>query len=680
MPWPSLSDWMFASKTFLTAMLALYIAMSLGLDRPYWAMASVYIASQPLSGATRSKAVFRLCGTVVGASASVILVPALADAPPLLSLALAFWVAGCLYLSLLDRTPRSYICMLSGYTAAIVGFPSVIAPDAIFDTALTRVEEIAIGVSLASLVASVVFPRSVGPALAARIDAWLENARGWSIDALSHRDTAAEQARRLAADGVEINLLASHLSYDATTWETRHFGLLRARMILLIPVLASISDRMEALRAKLPQEAAVLVGDLADWLALRPHRPPHHRWPTRWPTRWPRGSMPCRRGLAERFDWDSVLLTSLLIRLRELLDIMTDCATLRRQMVESVRPARTELRFASEASAALSWHRDHGMALLSAVACAAAILLACGVWIATAWNEGFVAAEMVAVACSFFAAQDDPVPAIVQFLGWSVAGVIIDGILLFGVLPAASSFVTLMLALAPVFLIGGLLVSMPRTASGGRALTANGATLLALESAYAADFPSFANSAMAFMLGLGLAAIVTRLMRSVGAGFSVSRLLGVIWLELARAAEQRGGHDRARYAGLMLDRLGLIAPRLAEADQAGAAADALTDIRMGFNIIDLRRARHAVVWPVRDRIDILLDALANAYRARREVWPDAGLLPRIDQALTVMADHGPEGGRADALLGLVGIRRGLFPDAPPYLPGQGNRAEAGSAA
>ena len=38
------------------------------------------------------------------------------------------------------------------------------------------------------------------------------------------------------------------------------------------------------------------------------------------------------------------------------------------------------------------------------------------------------------------AARDDPVPAIKVFLTWSFVGVVVDGILLFGVLPAASSF------------------------------------------------------------------------------------------------------------------------------------------------------------------------------------------------------------------------------------------------
>ena len=311
----------------------------------------------------------------------------------------------------------------------------------------------------------------------------------------------------------------------------------------------------------------------------------------------------------------------------------------------------------------MAWHRDYGMALLSAVACAAAILLTCLIWIATGWNEGFVAAEMVAVACSFFATLDDPVPALMQFLTWSVVAVILDGVLLFGVLPAVSHFATLALALAPAFLFGGVLVAMPATTGSGRALTANGATLLALESSYAADFPSFVNSSLAFVLGLALAAIVTRLIRSVGAEVSVRRLMRVIWRELAVAAEQRGGHDRARYAGVMLDRLGLIAPRLAESEPGDDLANAMTDIRIGFNIIDLRRARHGVALAVRGRIDTVLDMVARAYRVRRAPRPDPALLGSIDQALAAAAEAETDAGRADALLGLVGIRRGLFPHA-----------------
>jgi len=116
---------------------------------------------QPLSGALRSKAVYRVLGTTLGGVASVALVPNLVNSPIVLSAALALWVAFCLYISLLDRTPRSYIFLLAGYTAGIIGFSTVNAPETIFDTALARVEEITLGILCATLVHTIFFPRSV---------------------------------------------------------------------------------------------------------------------------------------------------------------------------------------------------------------------------------------------------------------------------------------------------------------------------------------------------------------------------------------------------------------------------------------------------------------------------------------------------------------------------------------
>ena len=66
-PWQIL----FSLKAFAAAMLALYVAYSLNLERPYWAMTTVYVVSQPFTGAIRSKGVFRLGGTITGAAAGV---------------------------------------------------------------------------------------------------------------------------------------------------------------------------------------------------------------------------------------------------------------------------------------------------------------------------------------------------------------------------------------------------------------------------------------------------------------------------------------------------------------------------------------------------------------------------------------------------------------------------------
>ena len=126
----------FAFNCFAAAMLALFVGFSIGLPRPYWAMSTALIVSHPLSGAVRSKAIYRLFGTLLGAAVAIFLVPPLVDSPVLLSLAVSMWIGACLFVSLLDRTPRSYLMMLAGYTAAIIAFPSVNSPGNIFDIAV----------------------------------------------------------------------------------------------------------------------------------------------------------------------------------------------------------------------------------------------------------------------------------------------------------------------------------------------------------------------------------------------------------------------------------------------------------------------------------------------------------------------------------------------------------------
>src|SRR5689334_6945426 len=87
----------FAFKCFAAAMLALYVALSIGSERPYWAFLTSFIVAQPLAGAVISKAVFRLIGTFVGAVAAVVMVPPLVNAPELLSLAFASWLGLCVF-------------------------------------------------------------------------------------------------------------------------------------------------------------------------------------------------------------------------------------------------------------------------------------------------------------------------------------------------------------------------------------------------------------------------------------------------------------------------------------------------------------------------------------------------------------------------------------------------------
>ncbi len=214
---PSLNDAIFSAKNFIASMLALYISLCLDFQRPAWAMATAYIIAHPLSGALTSKAIYRVIGTLFGAAVAVLIVPRLVNAPLLMSGVLALWVGLCLYVSMLDRRPRSYIFMLAGYTAAIVGFASATEPLNVFDTALARCEEITVGILCATLVSHLVLPRHVGGLIAMRIEGWLRDSAKLLIDSLhgeEGRKRLPQDMQQLAAGVTELRTLFVHLAYE----------------------------------------------------------------------------------------------------------------------------------------------------------------------------------------------------------------------------------------------------------------------------------------------------------------------------------------------------------------------------------------------------------------------------------------------------------------------------------
>lgn len=663
------ADVIFSLKTFAAAVMALLIGFAMDLPRPYWAMATVYIASQPLAGATRSKALFRVIGTLAGACASVVLVPNLVNAPELLSLAIALWVGLCLYVSLLDRTPRGYMFMLAGYTCALISFPSVDEPAAIFDTAVARSEEIIVGILCATVVSTILLPRSVGPAVAARVNGWLAGARRLTQDVLAGRsaDPAVRDHRlKLAGEAVDIDGLADHLSFDrdAGRETVRWLKALRLRMLTFLPLLSSIGDRIDALgkdaRTSYPQLMA-LIDDVSQWIADDDtEREPAERL---------RGMIAAQQPkLTLASSWNEIMIASLLLRMRELVDISADCRILNQAIAQGSRPSGAKLAFQPEAGVAPVRYTDKGMALWSAAGAVMAILLCCVFWIATGWTDGSSAPMIAAIGCSFFAGLDDPSVGLRGFAKWTLVSMVIIALYLFAILPGVTKVEVLVVVLAPAFLVFGYLIARPATFFIGMLLAANTATLMALQSTYSADFGVFANGCLAFFVGAELSVITIQIARSVGSEWSVKRLMRRGWIAIAQAAEQRGNRDRAAFAGLMLSRIGLLAPRLtALKDSPLRKIDNLRELRVGLNIVDLRRARHHLSRSTLVAMDSMLDELAASFRKYQGGTMPDELLAKVDRALAAaMGERGVA--RSDALIGLVGIRRGLFPEAPAYQP------------
>jgi uncharacterized membrane protein YccC len=664
MPALGRNEFLFAAKTYLAALLALWIALSLDLPKPYWAMGTVYIVVHPLAGAVTSKALYRVLGTLIGAIATLVLVPNLVDAPELLCLALALWVGTCLFISLLDRTPRSYVFMLSGYTAAIIGFSAVTAPETIFDTALARVEEITLGILCSAIVSRVVFPRHVGPIIAARVDGWLTDAGRWAQDVLLLRaedDAADQDRRRLAADTVELVGLTTHLAYDTSRYRhaTEQMRVLQQHMTALLPILSALRDRLSALSPS-PDVRAVLA-DIASWIASGLEGSDHEA-----------ESLRLRVAALEPSDvqgWDGMILSSLCVRLRDLIDVWSDCLMLRREIATGRDRMPDHLRMHARYAGAPSLHRDVGMALLSGGAAALGTLVCCAFWIATGWHDGGVAAQMGAVFCSIFAFMDNPVPMLKKFTVFLCVAVGLVTVYQFAILPMVDGFSGLALVLAPTMLISGAFMGSAAWMLPGFTVSANMPMMLGLQSHLSMDFASFINNCIATIIGVLAATAVTATIRSIGAAQSARRLLRAGQLDVARVAERDDPTDVQALIRRVVDRLGLLVPRLATSgDTSLRSGDVLADLRTGINIAELQRLRRLLGdEDCRQQLSRLLAKLGQHFReASPMVAADTSLLPAIDAAIDATIATRQAELRRDVLHALIGIRRAMFPQAPSY--------------
>lgn len=666
---------LFTVKCFIAAILAYYLALRIGLTRPYWAVTTSYIVAQPLAGAVLSKAVFRVIGTVLGAAAAVILVPNLVNAPELLSLGLALWLGLCLYISLLDRTPRAYTFLLAGYTASIIGFPSVTAPEAIFTTATLRVQEITIGILCGSLIHGVVFPQTVTATLLARVDAILADAERWSRDSLAGSSDAAldRDRRRLALDINELHQLSVHLPFDTARLlpRVRTLRALQAELSMILPLASAVDDRVGELRrgADAPRpEAITLIEDVREWL----------REPIASASREQAADALIARARALEPDvaypllWRDALRLSLTARLAELIDAHRNARDLRDQMRSPSRtPVTPAVGRLLARNARRPLHRDRAAALRAALGTIATIILGCTFWIATGWPDGGGAVLIAGVCCALFGNSDDPAPSILTFFYGTIAGLAVSAIYAFMILPRVTDFVLLAAVLAPPMLVGGHFLGRPKTTLFTLGALLGGLNTVGLNDRYGGGFDAFLNGGLSQLIGTLFAVVTVGLFQTVGAQTSARRLIRAGWRELARRADLPGPPDAAGWVARMLDRIGLLAPRLAlqGEDPGKPLLDALTDLRVGVALAELRQLRLDGTAAEAATITPVLQGVGAHYRVLRPEQPSPPkptLLAGIDRALTDLTGSDGQATRRMAVLALTSLRRNLFPAAPAY--------------
>ena len=632
-------------------------------------MTTAYIVSNPLSGATRSKAIYRVAGTVIGAAAAVAMVPALVDWPMLLSLAMAVWVGGCLAISLLDRSPRSYVVMLAGYTCAIIAFPSVDAPGGVFDIAVARVTEIVLGIVCATLVNSLILPRPVSSVLGPRLHKWLGDAEHWLAETLegdaSHFDSHRHQ---LAVDAVDCALLASHIPYDTSHWReaTKVVRALLERMLLLLPLLSGLADRRAALGAGGEAE----VHEARQWLAAG----------------CPADALPTLDmqgiGASPAQDWHGLLATSFRVRLSQTIGTMAECRQVLAHLDDPHTPLPAEWRVASLSSAKM--HSDVMLAGLSGLSAAIAVLLCCALWIISGWADGATAAALTAVFCSMFAALDNPVPTMLRFGGAMIAAIPLACFYVFAILPQIDGFAALALVMAPLLLLAGFFLQHPRHGLPALAAIVGFCSALAIQENFNVSFDRFVNANIGLVVAMVLATGTTAVLRNLGADLAAARALRAARKGLMRLARASSAPTPAAALSRAIDQLAQVTLRIRASEASAGGGAGLREVRLTMNLVAILQLREQAA----PRLQIALTGLlrkAGAYFAENEarggrLAGDAGLLRYVDRVLRLaLADPAPAQPsphpfghplapeRPHELAALVAFRRNMFPDAPEFL-------------
>ncbi|NBF12331.1 FUSC family protein [Pseudomonas sp. Fl4BN1] len=664
---PPARDWFYGVRTFAASMIALYIAMLMQMPRPYWAMATVYIVSSPFVGPTSSKALYRAIGTFLGAAAAVLLVPMFVQSPYLLVVIIALWTGILLFLSMHLRTANNYALMLAGYTLPLIALPVVDNPLAVWDVAEARTEEIFLGIVCAAVIGSMFWPRRLAPVFVDSAAKWFADAAIYSQRFLA-RNVQPEAVSALRASMVgtfnTLELMIGQLPHEGTRPQTvRNTKELRGRMIHLLPVVDALDDALYALERRTPElvaQFAPLLTKADEWLQATAEDASVERWQAL------RSELEALQPSAEALDdRRQLLFSNALYRLGEWIDLWQDCRSLQ-HAIQSESQDTWRAVYRHWRLGRLTPFLDRGLMLYSAGSTVLAIIVASVLWILLGWTDGGSAVILAAVACSFFAAMDDPAPQIYRFFFWTAMSVLFASLYLFLILPNLHDFPMLVLAFAVPFICVGTLTVQPRFYLGMLLTIVNTSSFISIQGAYDADFLSFANSNLAGPMGLLFAFVWTLIARPFGSELAAKRLTRFSWRDIVSLTEPATLAEHRHMGAQMLDRLMQHLPRLAMTGQDTGAA--LRELRVALNLLDLLAYAPRVLGVAQSLLRQVVAEVGEYFKAclkagERLPAPSALLmtLDRTRRALNSQGLQGDNETRLHLLHALSGLRLALLP-------------------
>ena len=639
---PSTLDWIFATKTFVAGILALYIAFSLNLAYPIWAIGTVFVIANPYSGMTSSKSIYRLLGTLLGAIVSIAVTPFLINTPMLFTLFLASWVGFCLYISMLDRTPRSYVSMLAGYTTVIICYNVVYYADtvSIFDMALGRFLEITVGVVCSAIVTTTIFPMHIGPAVQSRVAKTIQDIKALFDQILLDQkqlDNYNQLLGNITRDASDIHVLAVHLSYEKSKLQgmTKPLQEMLHQLTMLVANLVAMSERMKQLdqiEMTYRENLKAVHAHIAEFLH------DHHEIKAQE-----------LNFLPSQFESDFAALVASAPSEQQL--ILNGLKMDIRHFIQNVRAVKLIWQRIQQGDDALpesmtpltttypSLHRDHGVAVRGGISAFLIILIATAFWILSGWKAGFMLAEMAAISACILTAMDNPVPALKLFIRANIYSAVVVFIYAYGVFPHVTAFWELALVLAPFSIFCLMLFPHPPLAGLGLPLLMSSIMGLNLQNRYVLDQIAFFDASIGAVIGLIISVYIIHMVRAMSPDMAVQRILALHYKAVRTALYLPYGADFKKHLRSMLDRIGVLNSKAVQSEQlkndinlALIETSAVIDLTRLQELINQLPQQDAIIFYIQD----LQQSLDDYFQAKEMQRASADILQKLLQRLAVV--------------------------------------------
>jgi uncharacterized membrane protein YccC len=639
---------LFGLRMWASVCLSLWVAFALELSEPSWAATTAALVCQPVLGASLRKSMFRMIGTVVGAIAIVVLAALFRQDRVGFLVGLALWCAGSAFVATVLTNFAAYAAALAGYTAAIIAI-DVLGPvgstnGIVFIFAIDRSLEICIGIVSAGVVLALTDLGHSRRKLAAECAALSSTIMDGFTDCFATASGSLDQFRGLRRELLR-RVIALYPMIDAAIGEASD---LRYRSAVLQRAVAGLMETISAWRKvafaialngdSTTAREAEAVHDLLPGTRLSPNATSSAEEPAalrdaccsavKSLTRFD-AQTPMQRLLADNAAAGMLGMARALNGLTGVIDPRD---------VLGVR-GTARLRVA-----------DWMPAFVNAVRTLVAVGVISLFWVVSAWPNGVAAITFCAVIVILLPPSGDAAySAAVMFLQGSVLSAVLSAIVVFGILPKATTFPSLCLVLGLVLVPLGFLNARGWRPMFTFAAAVNFLPMLNITNGMTYDASGFWNGSVAILAGIAFGVVAMLVIPPLSPAIRTQRLLALTLADFRRLVkraspgrqddweskgvarllampDQAEAQDRAELAAIVavgkeIVRLRHIAPRFVPSAMIDAALAALAVGRSGdaierLNDIDRRvaalpRATSRIVLSLRASILVISDQLAE---------------------------------------------------------------------